>query len=51
MLLYQVSKRLNERFGYSDQLPFAGLSVIVVVIFISYRQPEVYQYILVVRGQ
>ena len=47
----EKDKRLNERFGYSDQLPFAGLSVIVVVIFISYLQPEVYQYILVVRGQ
>ena len=29
MLLYQVNQRLNEIFGYSDQLPVAGLSVIV----------------------
>ena len=29
MLLYQVNQRLNEIFGYSDQLPFAGLPVIV----------------------
>ena len=29
MLLYQVNQRLNEIFGYSDQLPFAGMSVIV----------------------
>ena len=29
MLLYQVNQRLNEIFGYSDQLAFAGISVIV----------------------
>ena len=29
MLLYQVNQRLNEIFGSSDQLPFAGMSVIV----------------------
>ena len=29
MLLYQINQRLNEIFGYSDQLPFAGLPVIV----------------------
>ena len=41
MLLYRVNQRLNEIFGYSDQLPFAlplpflGMSLIVRVIFIS----------------
>ena len=29
MLLYQFNQRLNEIFEYSDQLPFAGMSVIV----------------------
>ena len=29
MLLYQVNQRLNEIFGYSYQLSFAGMSVIV----------------------
>ena len=29
MLLYQVNQRLNKIFGYSDQLPFAGMSAIV----------------------
>ena len=39
MLLYQVNQRLNEIFGYSDQLPFAGLSVIVCGDF--YQLPPV----------
>ena len=29
MSLYQVNQRLNEIFGYSDRLPFAGMSVTV----------------------
>ena len=28
VLLYPVNQRLNEIFGYSDQLPFAGMSLI-----------------------
>ena len=39
MLLYQVNQRLNEIFGYSDQLPFAGMSVIVCGDF--YQLPPV----------
>ena len=39
MLLYQVNQRLNEIFGYSEQLPFAGLSVIVCGDF--YQLPSV----------
>ena len=39
MLLYQVNQRLSEIFGYSDQLPFAGLSVIVCSNF--YHLPPV----------
>ena len=33
MLLYEVNQKLNEIFGYSDQLPFAGMSVIVCADF------------------
>ena len=39
MLLYQVNQRLNGIFGYSDQLPFAGMSVIVCGDF--YHLPPV----------
>ena len=39
MLLYQVNQRLNEIFGYSDQLPFAGMPVIVYGDF--YQLPPV----------
>ena len=39
MLLYQVNQRLNEIFGYSDQLPVAEMSVIVCGDF--YQLPVV----------
>ena len=39
MLLYQVNQRLNEIFGYSDQLLFAGMSFIVCGDF--YQLPPV----------
>ena len=39
MLLYQVKQRLNEIFGYSDQLLFAEMSVIVCGDF--YQLPVV----------
>ena len=39
MLLYQVNQRLNGIFGYSGQLPFAGMSVIVCGDF--YQLPPV----------
>ena len=39
MLLYQVNQRLNEILGYSDQLPFTGMSVIVCGNF--YQLPPV----------
>ena len=39
ILLYQFNQRLNEIFEYSDQLPFAGMSVIVCGNF--YQLPPV----------
>ena len=42
ILLYQFNQRLNEIFGYSDQLHFAEMSVIVFGDFYQLRQSEVY---------
>ena len=47
MLLYQVNQRLHEIFGYSDQLQFSGMSVIIFVDFFSNLQSDICQLIVV----
>ena len=47
VLFYQVHQRLNEIFGVSTDLPFAGLPVPLVVIFINYHQLKELQFTLV----
>ena len=49
MFLYQVNQRLHEIFGYSDQLHFSGMSVIIFVDFFSNLQSEICQLIVVQR--
>ena len=47
MLLYQVNQRLHEIFGYSDQLHFSGMSVIIFVDFFSNLLSDICQLIVV----
>ena len=47
MLLYQVNQRLHEIFGYSDQLHFSGMSVIIFGDFFSNLLSDICQLIVV----